>query len=90
MDDFSQAPQSISELRASRSESAKDWTARDALIATLRDIDSGKIEDVGPLVIVYRRKCEDGKALGYSVSSSDSITTLGLVTRFIHEYNETL
>lgn len=90
MDDFSNAPQSIAELRASRSESAKDWTPRDALIATLRDIDNGKIDDMDGLVIVYGRKRPEGRSVHYSVASESSTHTLGLISRFVYEYNEVL
>lgn len=50
--DYSNEPQSVSELRAMRSTKSIDWTPRDALIATLRDIDAGKIK-ARKMLIVY-------------------------------------
>ena len=43
-DDFSRHPRTIGEIRSDKSENAKDWSVRDALIATLRAIDSGEIK----------------------------------------------
>lgn len=88
MDDFADAPPTITELRACRSESAKDWTPRDALVALLRDIDAGKFEDIGPLVVIYSRKKDGLRRVGYSVASDSSLATLGLVARFTHDYIE--
>ena len=42
-DNFVDAPQTIGEARADRSGKAKDWTVREMLVATLRQIDSGEI-----------------------------------------------
>lgn len=56
---FADAPQSITELRSDKSGSAKDWTPRDALVTTLREIDTGKF---GPehIVIMWAYKTDDG------------------------------
>lgn len=43
-EDFSNHPKSIGEIRAEKNWNLTDWTTRDALITTLRDIDSGKIK----------------------------------------------
>lgn len=60
MNNFTDAPISISELRSDKSGNAKDWTPRDALIALLRDIDSGK-QDVDHAIICYRVRLKDGE-----------------------------
>lgn len=44
MDDYANAPKSITELRSNREHNGRLWTPRDALIAVLRDIDEGKIK----------------------------------------------
>lgn len=48
-DDFSNYPRSIAEVRSDKTTDAADWSVRDALISTLRDIDNGTIK---PLSIV--------------------------------------
>ena len=55
IEDFSNAPKSIAELRADRDHSAAKWTPRDALIAVLRQIDSGEINP-SEMVIAYREQ----------------------------------
>jgi hypothetical protein len=50
--DYSRIPQSISELRAKRQDKAKLWTPRDALVNTLRRIDSGEIDPVSLALIL--------------------------------------
>lgn len=57
-DDFSKAPVSISELRSGRTDRAKDWTVRDALVNMLRQIDSGD-RTYDMVVIAYARRLED-------------------------------
>jgi len=43
-DDFSKYPESIAERKANVAQNAEVWTARDALISLLRDIDGGQIK----------------------------------------------
>jgi hypothetical protein len=40
--DYSNHPPTIGEIRSDKSESAADWSPRDALITALRAIDSGE------------------------------------------------
>lgn len=44
MDDYANHPKSIAEMRAAKEHNAAKWTVRDALIAALREIDSGKFD----------------------------------------------
>lgn len=41
---FANYPKSISEIRGDKSDNGKDWKPRDALIAALRDLDSGETQ----------------------------------------------
>ena len=41
-ENFANHPLSIAEIKSSRSGDGSDWTPRDALIAALRDVDSGE------------------------------------------------
>jgi len=42
-EDFSSHPPTIGDIRSDKTQNAKDWSVRDALIKTLREIDSGKM-----------------------------------------------
>ena len=55
-DDFSNHPPTVSELKSNKTGSAKDWTPRDALIAALRDLDSGEIDPETLIVAYHDRK----------------------------------
>lgn len=74
MDDFSNHPKSVTELKLER-DPAATWAPRDALIDMLRDIDSGRLK-VSNLVISY----EDENGSGYSVAGPmTNGQTLGLL-----------
>lgn len=75
---FASHPQSVGDLRAGKSNLANDWTARDVLIDTLREIDSGEIApDV--LVVMYSDQKADGvRGTGFAVASKCKFLTLGL------------
>jgi hypothetical protein len=81
-ENFADYPQSIAELRSDKTDAASDWTPRDLLIAMLRDIDAGKI-DLDGMVLVYRKRCETpGKThrAGYRIATPDVYTTLGMLS----------
>lgn len=78
LDDFSNHPPTIGEVRSERTRLASDWTPRDALITLLRDIDSGKV-DVDALVIAYRYNKR--KRTSFLAATPDGVTTLGLLER---------
>lgn len=59
-EDFSEMPMSVGEVRSGRSNLARDWTAREALVSMLRDIDSGKMSPEELLIITVERS-EGGK-----------------------------
>lgn len=58
-DDFSDAPQSITEIRGNRQKDSRIWTARDALVSLLREIDSGN-RKVDVMFIATLDKLPDG------------------------------
>jgi hypothetical protein len=78
--DFTDYPQSLSEARADRDGNAAKWSPRDALIATLRRIDSGEVK-ADALVIAYRSKPDpDGGTKTYFANASPDVhVTLGLL-----------
>lgn len=83
-ENYADHPKSIAEIRSDKSRSASDWTPRDALIATLRDIDSGAI-DPDALVIAYRHKSAPmTDSVGWRASSPKLTVTLGLLQWVMH------
>lgn len=77
-DNFASYPKSIGEIRAASSALAKDWSPREALIAALRDIDSGKA-DPDALVITWRERGQE--VTQFLAASPDGLVTLGLLER---------
>ena len=71
-EDFSQHPKTIGELRAAKSDRAKDWTPRDVLIDLLRQVDSGL--EIQHMVVVY--ETPDGYFDKCSVDSLDKSIAL--------------
>jgi hypothetical protein len=51
-ENFSNAPISLTEVKAHKERSSEPWTARDALVSLLRDIDAGKVKP-SSIIIVY-------------------------------------
>lgn len=79
-------PLSITEIRANRSENAKDWSVRDALIAMLRRIDSGEIEQPDAVVVCIRaRGSEPDTSRTYFANAAPDVhVSLGLLTVVEH------
>lgn len=90
VDDFSEHPKSVAEIRSDRSQSASDWSARDALISVLRRIDAGEI-NAEAVVITVRTRVEGGDGVGFwwSCASPDIHVTLGLLARAAFVINDT-
>lgn len=80
-DDFTNHPQSVTEIRAHKSQCPSDWTPRDALIEALRGIDSGQIKPEA-MVIIWRSRDEGGHfCTQFNVATPDLHVTLGLLAR---------
>lgn len=65
-ENFSDAPKSLNEARADKEENAALWKPRDALIAMLREIDSGN-KNVDKIVICYTELHPNGRATKLSI-----------------------
>jgi hypothetical protein len=79
MDDFTDHPLSVAEIRANRSEECHDWTPRDALISVLRELDSGE-RDIDTLIVCWRERHKDGKETGhFRQAAQDVFINLGLL-----------
>jgi hypothetical protein len=81
-EDFSNAPVSIAELRALKGDKAKDWSPRDALVRTLRQIDSGEINPIN-LVMIFETEDEYREV----ISTEDIDKTLALYARGLYMRN---
>lgn len=79
MSDFSEHPISLPEARARRSGQASDWTPRDALIDTLRRLDSGEL-NIDAAIVVYREVGpDDTSAVAATIAVGDRHTALGIM-----------
>lgn len=80
LDNFADAPVSVSEIRSDKSTSARDWTPRDVLVSMLRALDRGEIKPEA-VVIVYREPGSDQHSTRtcFYASSPDVHVTLGLI-----------
>lgn len=88
VDNFADAPPSITEIRSDKSMKAKDWTPRDCLIATLRELDQGKIKPEQVIIVIAERTDDD--LVKDQVRLAGPYTTfaiIGLLQQQIYKYN---
>ena len=79
MDDFSNYPESMTEIKGNKSQNGAKWTPRDALVSLLRAIDRGEANP-DALVIAYRTKREDGNTFShYYQACPDHHTAIGVL-----------
>ncbi len=78
--DYSKHPPTINEIKSDKTGNGSDWTPRDALIALLRDIDSGKIVLSG-LFLAGLAPGADANAVRpfFSVSAKNPVEALGML-----------
>ena len=87
-DDFTDYPKSITEQRADKNltEGGMTWgvrTPRDALIETLRNIDSGRLNPTG-LIVCYSFEQDGNTGCTGGISSGPSfLHCLGLISRHL-------
>lgn len=85
--DFSQHPQSIGEIRASKTPRASEWRGRDAIIDVLREIDRGTINPES-LVIVWREgDHKEGWQTFFRNAGADPHATQGMLLRALYLMN---
>jgi hypothetical protein len=88
VENFADHPKSITEVRAERSESARDWTPRDVLIDLLRAIDEKKLDPDAVVVVVRPRAPEGIAQVHYRIASPDIHTTLGMLSSATFKINK--
>lgn len=79
MDDFSDAPLSLAEVRADRERKASLWSPREALISALRDLDKGELKAGALIVCVQVRDSPDTVNTRYYASCPDAHVAYGLL-----------
>jgi len=88
-DDFSNAPESIAEIRADRAVNGALWTPRDALISLLRDIDRGEIKPDALVICIREQGSEPGKVSTYfRAACPDPHVAYGLLLSAAFKINE--
>jgi len=89
MDDYSNAPESITEIRADKASNAALWTPRDALISLLRDIDQGNIKPDAIVICVRELGEGPGKVNTlFRASCADPHIAYGLVQGTLFKMSE--
>lgn len=82
---FADAPLTIGELRAERTEDSADWTPREMLISLLRDIDSGR-RNVTDAVVTF--SMNNGKDFSFFNATHDKAVAVFLLERAKHRMME--
>ena len=80
-ENFADYPQTIGEIASDKEFDSRKWTLRDALIAVLRDVDSGKLE-IAHGIIAF--KTADNK-LRWFIAGASVTETLGLLEYTKHD-----
>lgn len=79
--DYSDHPESITETKANKARSSKEWTPRDALIHTLRMLDSGKIKPENMAILWTQFNAEGDRLYGRTICSPDTAVTIGMIEK---------
>lgn len=78
--DYSDHPLSITEIKSDKTNRGSDWTPRDALIALLRDIDSGKRDVQGIFIAARVAGAGEGACRPFfSACARDPIDAMGMI-----------
>ena len=80
-DSFADHPLSITEIRSDRTGRGSEWTPRDALIAMLREIDSGRIKPVGAIVCIMEEPEAGTCQAHFRNATRNPYEALGLLER---------
>lgn len=79
MEDFSDAPVSITEHKAEKERDARLWTCRDALVSALRDIDSGKKNPTMLVILAVTKDANGDNKFNNYCAGGGSLELLGLI-----------
>lgn len=76
---FASHPKSISEIRGDKAGNGKEWKPRDALIAALRDLDSGEINPDYVVIVIGKVKDDGGTSTTYYQATPNAYVMLGMI-----------
>jgi hypothetical protein len=79
---FKDYPQSVTEVQSDMQGDASLWTARDVLIAMLRDIDSGEIPMPDQFVIIHGTD-DEPRRVRFLQSGKDPVRLLGMLLKVV-------
>lgn len=91
--DWSNIPQTISELRAEKTRKASTWSARDVCLVVLREIDAGRIKPE-LLVLTYAQSLENDDLVRYNWYLAHNnvgyarLATVGLLDTVLREISD--
>lgn len=88
-DNFANYPESITEIASAKAEDCSKWTPRDALIATLRELDAGEVKPEALLIAYTYRTDDKHRKFSYRLAqgpTGDAMWTIGFVTRIWHKF----
>lgn len=86
MTNFAGYPKSITEMRADKTDLAKDITPRDVLIEMLRDIDEGHLNP-SAIVVAFMEGTPEAPTMDWRVSSPNLVVTNGILARALYRVN---
>ena len=81
MNGFAEYPRSVTEIKAGNTQLASDWTPRDCLIATLREIDSGRLAITDLVLVALTVGPPNAEGLMWRQAARDQNIALGILTR---------
>jgi hypothetical protein len=79
LDSFADYPKTVGEHRSDKTDEASDWTPRDALIAMLRDIDTGVVAPDNLIIVwsaTHGHTSSSGAAAGFLTANQDGIIAM--------------
>jgi hypothetical protein len=88
VENFADHPKTVGEIRANKTQLAREWAPRDVLIEMLRLIDSGKKVDA--LVVCWKETIEGRENGFYRLSSPNCLTALGMLSLAAHQIGNQL
>lgn len=84
---FADYPKSVTEIKADNmaDPGAQDWTPRDAVIATLREIDAPTTR-IDAVVVIYRQRHNDGSTTtSFMQATPDTHVGAGMCAHIVHK-----
>lgn len=89
-ENFSEAPLSVAEIRSSKNRNGADWSPRDALIHTLREIDKGVLDPQSMIICMAEGALPNGGiATSFVNATPNPVVAYGLLVDTILKLGRT-